>query len=79
MQSGTLHAEERDYKTAYSYFYEAFENYDTIGTNEPSKEESRTMAILCLKYMLLTKIISGSVRMPSRRYSKLFRRKKYLD
>lgn len=61
MQSGTLHAEEKDYKTAYSYFYEAYENYDTIGANEPSKEQSKELAILCLKYMLLTKIISGSV------------------
>jgi len=60
MQSGTLHAEERDYKTAYSYFYEAYENYDTIGANEVAKEEARGKAVLCLKYMLLTKIISGS-------------------
>eukprot|EP01126_Amoeba_proteus_P007885 TRINITY_DN1287_c0_g1_i2.p1 TRINITY_DN1287_c0_g1~~TRINITY_DN1287_c0_g1_i2.p1 ORF type:complete len:427 (+),score=95.70 TRINITY_DN1287_c0_g1_i2:87-1367(+) len=60
MHSGTLHAEERDYKTAYSYFYEAYENYDTIGSNEPSKAQARDLAVLCLKYMLLTKIISGS-------------------
>jgi 26S proteasome regulatory subunit N6 len=51
IQSGTLHAEERDYKTGYSYFYEAFENY--TAANSPK-------AVLCLKYMLLCKIMTNS-------------------
>lgn len=46
--AGCLHAEEKDFKTAFSYFYEALENYDSIGNER---------GIDCLKYMLLCKIM----------------------
>ncbi|KAI9315562.1 hypothetical protein BX666DRAFT_2028460 [Dichotomocladium elegans] len=48
MQSGVLHSEEKDYKTAYSYFFEAFEGYSS---------QDDTKAVLALKYMLLCKIM----------------------
>ena len=53
MQSGILHCEEHDYKTAYSYFFEAFEGYNS---------QDHEFAVRALKLMLLTKIMTNNVR-----------------
>lgn len=48
LMAGTLHAEEKDFKTAFSYFYESYENFDSIGNAQ---------AVQILKYMLLCKVM----------------------
>jgi 26S proteasome regulatory subunit N6 len=48
MQAGILCAAEKDFKTAYSYFYEAFEGYNTI--------KDSAQAVKAIKYMLLGKV-----------------------
>ncbi|KAI8870758.1 PCI-domain-containing protein [Ramicandelaber brevisporus] len=51
IMSGILHAEDNDYKTAYSYFFEAFEGYTRL-------DDKR--AIPALKYMILCKVMLGA-------------------
>lgn len=52
MQAGILHAaENKDWKTAYSYFYEAFEGYDSSDTKKK--------AVINLRYMILCKIMNN--------------------
>ena len=50
MQSGVLHAEERDYKTAFSYLYEAFEGYHNLGDHGIEARHA-------LRHMILTKTL----------------------
>ncbi|KAL0065193.1 26S proteasome regulatory subunit rpn6 [Marasmius tenuissimus] len=47
---GILHAEDKDYTTAYSYFYEAFESFSSQGDDDGK-------ALGALKYMLLCKVM----------------------
>ena len=49
MQSGVISAEESDFITAFSYFYESYEGYNSL--QDPT-------AAKALKYMLLCKIMA---------------------
>eukprot|EP01055_Gregarina_sp_Pseudo9_P005951 Gregarina_sp_Pseudo_9__5950@NODE_962_length_2027_cov_22_169014_g902_i0_p1_GENE_NODE_962_length_2027_cov_22_169014_g902_i0NODE_962_length_2027_cov_22_169014_g902_i0_p1_ORF_typecomplete_len439_score63_14RPN6_N/PF18055_1/1_7e25RPN6_N/PF18055_1/2_8e03PCI/PF01399_27/2_3e03PCI/PF01399_27/3_6e16TPR_MalT/PF17874_1/0_00016SNAP/PF14938_6/0_12SNAP/PF14938_6/1_6e02RPN6_C_helix/PF18503_1/0_06HTH_45/PF14947_6/2_4e03HTH_45/PF14947_6/0_41_NODE_962_length_2027_cov_22_169014_g902_i01041420 len=49
--AGSLHCEEKDFRTAYSYFYEAFEALNL--QNDPK-------AVLALKYMMLCRIMTNA-------------------
>jgi 26S proteasome regulatory subunit N6 len=51
MMSGLIAADEKDYNTSYSYFYETFEGYRSM--NEVS------FAGVAFKFMLFSKVMAG--------------------
>ncbi|CAI2370500.1 unnamed protein product [Moneuplotes crassus] len=50
MQSGVISAEEKDFNTGYSYFYESFEGFNSL--------QDQSNAQRALKYMLMSKIMN---------------------
>ena len=50
MMSGLIAADEKDYNTAYSYFYETFEGHRSMNEH--------TLAGEAFKFMLFSKIMS---------------------
>lgn len=50
MMSGLIAADEKDYNTAYSYFYETFEGYRSMNEH--------TLAGVAFKFMLFSKIMN---------------------
>lgn len=63
LQSGILHAEDKDYTTGYSYFFEAFENLENQATQNVTTKDKENIAegnedsLKALKYMLLCKVM----------------------
>lgn len=62
LQSGVLHAEDKDYSTAYSYFFETFESM--TAQDDPA-------ALTALKYMLLCKVMLNLVSPSTTRHLQL--------
>eukprot|EP00921_Rhytidocystis_pertsovi_P018817 GHVQ01029804.1.p1 GENE.GHVQ01029804.1~~GHVQ01029804.1.p1 ORF type:complete len:481 (+),score=81.05 GHVQ01029804.1:354-1796(+) len=66
LQGGILHAQENDFKTAFSYFFEAFEAFSSstttsrIGGGASSSCTEDPRALQSLKYLMLAKIMCGS-------------------
>jgi 26S proteasome regulatory subunit N6 len=59
LQFGVLHTEDKDYTTAYLYFFKTFEN---LSSHEDAGMETGTQGTLrALKYMLFCKVILGLV------------------
>mmetsp|Transcript_19168 Transcript_19168/g.16990 ORF Transcript_19168/g.16990 Transcript_19168/m.16990 type:complete len:430 (+) Transcript_19168:79-1368(+) len=50
MQSGVICAEEKDFNTAYSYFFESFEGFNSLSDKDSAER--------ALKYMLMCKIMN---------------------
>eukprot|EP00442_Polarella_glacialis_P018834 CAMPEP_0115084030 /NCGR_PEP_ID=MMETSP0227-20121206/20979_1 /TAXON_ID=89957 /ORGANISM="Polarella glacialis, Strain CCMP 1383" /LENGTH=452 /DNA_ID=CAMNT_0002472683 /DNA_START=76 /DNA_END=1434 /DNA_ORIENTATION=- len=58
--SGIISAQEKDFRTAYSYFYEAFEAFNQAETaSKVGTVKMHDLATTAMKYMLLTKIMVG--------------------
>jgi 26S proteasome regulatory subunit N6 len=55
--SGVLCCEEGDYNTAYSYFLESFEGFANVNGNG---KQGDPRAGVCLKHMMLCKVLQGS-------------------
>ena len=51
MQAGIINSQEKDFRTGFSYFVEAFDAFQNFDTPN---------AVLALKYMLLCKIMSSA-------------------
>lgn len=49
LQSGVVNAQDKDFKTAYSYFFEAFEVYH--------QNDEKAQAIKAFQYMILCKMM----------------------
>jgi 26S proteasome regulatory subunit N6 len=55
MHAGVLCLHEKDFNLAYSYFYESFDVYNLPNVKKPKK------ALKALQYMILSKIMAGSI------------------